>query len=91
VPTTLKVNKRDGGLEIFSLKKLENSILKALDHKGANKKLARIIALEVRERLAKRHKKRPIPSDEIKQVTYKVMVEMNLKPVAKFYLLYRYL
>lgn len=91
MPATLKVKKRDGGLEMFSSKKLEGSILKVLGRKGANEKLARIIAVEVRERLARRHKSKPIPSDEVKQVTYKVMNEMHLKPVAKFYLLYRYL
>lgn len=91
MPYTLKVHKRDGGLEIFSSKKLEGSILKVLGNREINKKLAKLIALEVRERLEKRHKSKPIPSDEIKQATYKVMLEMKLKPVAKFYLLYRYL
>lgn len=91
MPTTLKVKKRDGELEIFNSKKLEGSILRALGHKPINEKLARLIALEVKERLAKRHKKQPVPVEEVKQTTYKVMTEMRLKPVGKFYMLYRYL
>ena len=91
MPKTLKVKKRDGELELFNSRKLESSLLKALGHKPINEKLARLIASEVRERLVKRHGSKPIPSESIKQTAYKVMVEMKLKPVGKFYLIYRYL
>lgn len=91
MPQVLKVIKRGGHLEKFSSKKLESSIRKALGHKKIDEKLAKIIAAEVRKRIAKRHKTKPVPVEEIKQITYSVMVDMKLKQVARYYLIYRYL
>lgn len=87
----LRVLKRDGGLEKFSSKKLESSIERALGYKMMDLKAAKMIAREVKRRIAKRHKSRPVPIEEIKQVTYAVMVEMKMKHVARYYLIYRYL
>lgn len=91
MPGVLKVEKRGGGVERFSSKKLESSIKRALGYKKMDVKLARVISREVRRRLAKRHKTKPVPVEELKQVTYQVMVEMRLKSVARYYLIYRYL
>lgn len=91
MPKVLKVLKRDGKLERFSSKKLEYSVRKALGHKKMDQKLTRIVVREVAKRLAKRHKQKPVPVEELKLVTYKVMVEMNMKPAARYYLIYRYL
>lgn len=91
MPKTLKVAKRGGKTERFSSSKLESSLRKALGYKKVDVKLAKIIAKEVRARLAKRHKSQPVPVEEIKQVTYQVMCEMKLKAVARYYMIYRYL
>lgn len=91
MPGVLKVAKRGGGFERFSSKKLESSVEKALGYKKMDVKLAKMITREVKRRLSKRHTTQPVPVEEVKQVTYKVMVEMKLKHVARYYLIYRYL
>jgi len=91
VPNVLKVEKRGGGVERFSSAKLESSVRKALGYKKVEGKLAKLIVREVAKRLRKRHKIVPVPVEEIKQVTYRVMVDMDLKSVARYYLIYRYL
>lgn len=91
MPRALKVEKRSGGIERFSSKKLEGSLERALGHKKVDVKLAKLIVREVKRRLAGRHKKMPVPTEEIKMTTYQVMLEMRLKRVAKYYLKYRYM
>ena len=85
-----KIQKRNGAIVDFDLKKIENAIFEAAKSVGGeDRETARLLSIKVLELLEKEHDNTVPPIEQIQDYVEKVLIEEGHAKTAKAFIIYR--